>query len=150
MILTYLTYSVFWRISSLPGFRSTIQNYVYTRFGLPYSAGLVWLRAVITCPPPPHVPPETQPSENSIHPDMRRHQKLMLGAPHSWALGFLLCVVTEESKSNYFRVSCKKCNFSCKRCTFSCKTCTHHSIINMKSTSLVMFSCSFCRFLFAP
>ena len=33
------------------------------------------------------------------------------------ARGFLLCVVTEESKSNYFRVSCKKCNFSCKRCT---------------------------------
>ena len=59
------------------------------------------------------------------------------------ARGFLLCIVTEESKSNYFRVSCKKC-------TFSCKICTHHSIINMKSTSLVMFSCSFCRFLFAP
>ena len=78
MMLTYLTYSVFWRISSLPGFCSTIQNYVYTRVGLPYSAGLVWLRAVITCPPPPHAPPETQLSENSIHPDMRRHQKLRL------------------------------------------------------------------------
>ena len=38
------------------------------------------------------------------------------------ARGFLLCVVTEESKS---RVSCKICTFSCKRCT-------HHSIINMK------------------
>ena len=57
--------------------------------------------------------------------------------------GFLLCIVTEESKSNYFRVSCKKR-------TFSCKKCTHHSIINMKSISLVMFSCSFCKFLFAP
>ena len=54
------------------------------------------------------------------------------------ARGFLLRVVTEESESNYFRVSFKTCMYSSS------------DNQNMKSTHLVTFSCSFCRFLFAP
>ncbi|CAI8040601.1 hypothetical protein GBAR_LOCUS22615, partial [Geodia barretti] len=37
---------------------------------VPLFAGLLWLHVVITCPPPPHVPPEMQPSVNSTHPDV--------------------------------------------------------------------------------
>ena len=38
---------------------------------VPLFAGLLWLYVVITCPPPPHVPPEMHTSVNSTDPDKR-------------------------------------------------------------------------------
>ena len=37
---------------------------------VPLYAGLLWLHIVITCPPPPHVHSEMQPSVNSTRPDV--------------------------------------------------------------------------------
>ncbi|CAI8040600.1 hypothetical protein GBAR_LOCUS22615, partial [Geodia barretti] len=55
---------------SLTFTQSFLQCYIIHKQYTPYHAGLLWLHVVITCPPPPHVPPEMQPSVNSTHPDV--------------------------------------------------------------------------------